>query len=265
MTSAANGPTLLIATRKGLWFLDGAPDRASWTLTGPQFLGGDKDGTPDGPKVHSVIVDPRDANHLYISMSGGGTFESTDAGGNWHPLNKGVLVTFGPESYPEFSQDPHCVRMHPLQPDRLFQQNHCGVYRLDRPARKWVRIGDNMPKSIGDVGFPMVVHPRNADIAWVMPMNGTTVWPRTAPQGKPAVYITRNAGAKWQRQDTGMPRSQAWWTVKRQAMTNDTQGAVGLYFGTTSGDLWLSRDEGQRWACIARHLPEIYSLEVAER
>jgi hypothetical protein len=96
-------------------------------------------------------------------------------------------------------------------------------------------------------------------------MNGTMVWPRTAPAGTPAVYVTRNGGTRWQRQDTGLPRSQAWWTVKRQAMTSDTQASVGLYFGTTSGEVWLSRDEGKRWACIARHLPEIYSVEVAER
>jgi photosystem II stability/assembly factor-like uncharacterized protein len=96
-------------------------------------------------------------------------------------------------------------------------------------------------------------------------MDGTMVWPRTAPAGKPAVYVTHNGGNKWQRQDAGMPKTQAWWTVKRQAMTSDTQSTVGLYFGTTSGELWLSRDEGRKWACIGRHLPEIYSVEVAER
>ena len=158
--------------------------------------------------------------------------------------------------------DPHCVRLCPSNPDRLYQQNHCGIYRLDRPSNEWTRIGKNMPKQVGDVGFPMVVHPRDDDTAWVFPMDGQTVWPRTSPDGKPSVYVTRNGGKRWQRLDTGMPGSQAWWTVKRQAMTADAQDPVGLYLGTTSGGLGMSRDEGKRWACIARNLPEIYAVEA---
>ena len=159
--------------------------------------------------------------------------------------------------------DPHCVRLCPSNPDRLYQQNHCGIYRLDRPSDQWVRIGKNMPKAIGDIGFPMVVHPRNADIAWVFPMDGSTVWPRVALGGKPAAYVTRNAGKSWSRLDKGFPRADAWWTVKRQAMSRDAHDPVGLYVGTTSGEIWASRTEGQGWACIARHLPEIYSIEAA--
>jgi photosystem II stability/assembly factor-like uncharacterized protein len=154
--------------------------------------------------------------------------------------------------------------MCPSDPDRLYQQNHCGIYRLDRPSHEWTRIGKSMPKSVGDIGFPMVVHPRDADTAWVFPMDGTAVWPRTSPDGKPAAYVTRNGGKTWQRLDAGLPKNQAWWTVKRQAMTADARDPVGLYLGTTSGELWISRDEGRRWACIARHLPEIYAVETAE-
>jgi hypothetical protein len=160
--------------------------------------------------------------------------------------------------------DPHCVRLCPSNPDRLYQQNHCGIYRLDRPADQWQRIGRSMPAAVGDIGFPMVVHPRDADVAWVFPMDGTTVWPRTSPDGKPAVYGTRDGGETWQRLDAGLPGSQAWWTVKRQAMTADSRDPVGLYFGTTSGELWMSRDEGRQWECIATHLPEIYAVETAE-
>ena len=154
--------------------------------------------------------------------------------------------------------------MCPGNPDRLYQQNHCGIYRIDRPSDTWVRIGRSMPARVGDIGFPMVVHPRDDKVAWVLPMNGTTVWPRTSPEGKPAVYVTRNAGKTWQRQDAGMPASQAWWTVKRQAMCADVRETVGLYFGTTSGELWMSRDEGRQWRCLARHLPEIYAVEAAQ-
>jgi molybdopterin converting factor small subunit len=121
--------------------------------------------------------------------------------------------------------DPHCVRVCPSNPDRLYQQNHCGIYRLDRPGDQWLRIGRKMPRRVGDIGFPMVVHPRDADTAWVFPMDGTDVWPRTSPQGKPAAYVTRNGGRSWQRLDGGLPESQAWWTVKRQAMTGDARSA----------------------------------------
>jgi photosystem II stability/assembly factor-like uncharacterized protein len=228
-----------------------------------KWMGGPQDGTPDGPKLHSIIVDPRDAAHLYIGMSSGGVHESRDAGRSWAPLVRGLEVVEDLDPANITFHDPHCVRLCPSQPDRLYQQNHCGIYRIDRPANDWRRIGKSMPKRVGDIGFPMVVHPRDADTVWVFPMDGTTVWPRTSPQGLPGVYVTRNAGKSWQRLDTGLPDAQAWWTVKRQAMTADARDPVGLYFGTTSGELWASRDEGARWNCIARHLPEIYAVEAA--
>ena len=232
----------------------------------PQYrawMGSVQDGTPDGPKMHSIIVDPRDPAHLYFAMSGGGVHETRDRGRTWTPLVKGMEVVEGFDAANIAFHDPHCVRLCPSNPDRLYQQNHCGIYRLDRPSSEWTRIGKNMPKQVGDVGFPMVVHPRDADTAWVLPMDGQTVWPRTSPQGKPCVFVTHNGGKRWQRLDAGLPKGQAWWTVKRQAMAADAQDPVGLYFGTTSGELWMSRDEGQRWTCIARHLPEIYAVEAA--
>jgi hypothetical protein len=228
-----------------------------------KWMGTVQDGTPDGPKLHSIIVDPRDARHLYFAMSGGGVHESVDGGRSFAPLVDGLEVVEGFDPKEVTFHDPHCVRLCLTNPDRLYQQNHCGIYRLDRPSTQWMRIGKAMPKRVGDVGFPMVVHPRDADTVWVFPMDGATVWPRTSPEGKPAVYLTRNAGKTWRRLDDGLPEQQAWWTVKRQAMTADTLDPAGVYFGTTSGELWASRDEGDRWACIARHLPEIYAVEAA--
>jgi photosystem II stability/assembly factor-like uncharacterized protein len=229
-----------------------------------EWMGSVQDGTPDGPKLHSIIVDPRDPKHLYFGMSGGGVHESTDGGKTFAPLIDGMEVVEGFDPATVTFHDPHCVRLCPSNPDRLYQQNHCGIYRLDRPGRQWVRIGRSMPKRVGDVGFTMTVHPRDADTAWVFPMDGQTVWPRTSPEGIPSAYVTRNGGKTWQRLDKGMPQRQAWWTVKRQAMSADVGDPVGLYFGTTSGELWMSRDEGKRWTCIAQHLPEIYSVETAE-
>jgi hypothetical protein len=268
------------ADQPGVWYAGTSPQGlfrsedggVSWEPFSPinddpqyrRWMGTVQDGTPDGPKLHSIIVDPRDPEHLYLAMSGGGVHESADGGRSFTPLLQGLAVVEGFDPGEPTFHDPHCVRLCPSQPDRLYQQNHCGIYRLDRPADTWQRIGSTLPAAVGDIGFPLVVHPRDADTAWVFPMDGTTVWPRTSPDGKPAVYATHDGGASWQRLDAGLPASQAWWTVKRQAMTGDGLDPVGLYFGTTSGELWLSRDEGRDWQCIARHLPEIYAVEVAE-
>jgi photosystem II stability/assembly factor-like uncharacterized protein len=218
------------------------------------------ENTPDGSMLHSVIVDPRDPAHLYLGLSSGGVFESTDGGRDWHPLNAGCEMTFSPVEEPEFGHDPHCVRLHPLRPDRLYQQNHCGIYRMERAEGRWLRIGDNMPRTVGDIGFPIELHPRDPDTAWVFPMDGTDVWPRTSPDGRPAAYVTRDAGASWTRLDHGLP-ARGWTTVKRQAMTVDEGDPVGVYFGTTCGEVWASTDEGTSWTRIAGHLPEIYSVE----
>jgi photosystem II stability/assembly factor-like uncharacterized protein len=271
------------ASQPGVWYAGTSPqglfrsedDGVTWApVSGyndhpdqPTWAGGDKDQTPDGGKLHSVLVDPRDARHLYAGMSGGGFFESKDEGATWQPLSRGVENQYLPK-LPDgqehtFGDDPHCVALHPLRPDRLWQQNHFGIYRLDRDqGERWTRVGRAMPAEVGDIGFNMVLHAREPDTAWVFPMDGTTVWPRTSPGGKPALYMTRDGGASWSRQDVGFPSEQAWWTVKRQAMAADARDPVGLYLGTTSGEVWASVDEGRTFACLARHLPEIYAVTV---
>ncbi|HET6923689.1 MAG TPA: hypothetical protein VFI16_11140 [Anaeromyxobacteraceae bacterium] len=229
-----------------------------------KWMGAVEQGTPDGPKLHSVIVDPRDPAHLYLGMSSGGVHESLDGGRHWRSLVKGLEVVEQLDPARLDFHDPHVVRLCPARPDRLYQQNHCGIYRLDRPSDEWVRIGKAMPKAVGDIGFPLALHPRDPDSLWVFPMDGSGVWPRTSPGGKPAAYVSRDGGRSWKRLDAGFPRRDAWWTVKRQAMTADAHQPVGLYLGTTSGEVWASRDEGKRWTCLARHLPEIYAVEAAE-
>src|SRR5688572_3577503 len=243
------------ATWTGVDGFNEHPKRKTW-------CGGDQDGTPDGPKLHSVLVDPRDPKHLLIAMSSGGVFESTSGGADWRPLNKGVRADFLPDPYPEYGHDPHCVRFAGGNPDRIYQQNHCGLFRLDRPGDMWTDIGTGMPKSVGAIGLPLAVHPTDPQTLWVFPMDGTDVWPRVSPGGRPAAYRSLDGGQTWRRQDVGMPKNQAWWTVKRQAMTTDAREPAGVYFGTTSGEVWGSRDEGRTWRCLARHLPEIYSVEA---
>ena len=229
-----------------------------------QWMGAQENGTPDGPTLHSINIDPRDRNHLYVGMSSGGVHESLDRGATWKALVQGMEVVAGFPADKLYVHDPHCMRLCPSNPDRLYQQNHCGIYRLDRPGEVWTRIGKAMPAKIGDVGFPMVVHPRNDKVCWVFPMDGSSVWPRVSIGGKPAAYTTRNGGKSWQRLDQGMPTKDAWWTVKRQAMCGDARDPMGLYAGTTSGEVWASRDEGRSWRRIARHLPQIHAVECAE-
>ena len=220
-------------------------------------------GTPDGALLNRIVIDPRDPAHMYIATSSGGVFESCDRAAGWAPLNKNVETVFLPESFPEYGQDAHDIALAPTNPDRIWQQNHCGIYRLDRPSDTWERIGKAMPPEIGDIGFTIVPHPHDANTAWVFPMDGTDVWPRVSPGGLPAVYRTADAGASWERQDKGFPAAQGWFTVKRQAFCADTAQPVGLYLGTTGGELWMSDDEGGSWRQIAAHLPEIYSVVAA--
>lgn len=224
----------------------------------PKWTAGD--APPDGARLHSIEIDRRDARHMLVGLSGGGVFESNDGGRDWHPLNRGCDAEFLPAEA-EYGHDPHCVRFHPANPDRIYQQNHCGIYRMDRPSNEWIRIGRNMPPEVGDIGFPIVVHPTDPDTAWVFPMDGTSVWPRTSPGGKPAVYRTRDAGATWERQDRGLPEANGWFTVYRQSMT--LAPPERLYFGTTSGEVWGSEDGGANWRQIAAHLPRIQSVEWA--
>lgn len=229
------------------------PMYASWTEGG---------GTPGGQILHSILLDPKDHNRMYFGISIGGVFESKDNGANWTPLNKGVEIVFSPVEDPEWGHDPHCVAQSQVNANILYHQNHCGIYRIERPSDRWIRIGENMPKEIGDIGFPIVIHPRDPNCIWVFPMDGTEVWPRTSPGGKPAVYNSVDGGKSWNRQDKGLPASDAYFTVKRQAMDCDSHEDIGIYFGTSQGEVWASIDNGSTWNCIVKHLPEIYSIKV---
>ena len=200
--------------------------------------------------------------HLYVGMSSGGVFESLDEGKTWEPLNKGLVIDFVPDD-PDFGHDPHCVVMSPTNPDRLWQQNHCGVFVMDREDGEWRRVGETIPEGVGDIGFPIVTHPRDPDVAYVFPMDGTSVWARTSPGAAPAIMRTRDGGATWERLDRGLPRENAWWTVKRQCMAQDAHEPLAVYLGTTNGEIWGSVNEGRSWRNLARHLPHVYSLEVA--
>ncbi len=243
-------------TWEGVVGFNAHPSRAQW-------VGALEEGPPDGATLHSIMIDPRDPKHLYFCLSAGGVFETTTRGADWAPFNQGLVSDFLQDPEAEYGHDPHCMRMHPSVPDRLYQQNHCGVYRMDRAAGRWVRLGLGLPNGFSDHGFPIVLHPRDPDIAWVFPVEGFPHG-RVPQGGKPAAYITRDGGKTWKRQAKGMPAKHGWFTVKRQAMSVDAHDPVGVYFGTTGGEVWASSDEGRSWDRVMTSLPEIYSVEAAE-
>ena len=242
-------------TWEGVTGFNAHPQRKAW-------CGGDQDGTPDGPKMHSVIVDPRDPAHMYIGMSSGGVFESTDAGNDWKPLNQGVAATSSRSPIRSSDTTRIACACRAIPTGSTSRTIAASIASTGR-RRAGSASATTCRRSVGDIGLPMVAHPHDPETAWVFPMDGTDVWPRTSPGGKPAAYRTRDGGKTWKRQADGMPKAQAWWTVKRQAMTADAFTIAGVYFGTTSGEVWGSRDEGRSWRRLADHLPEIYAVETA--
>jgi hypothetical protein len=164
-------------------------------------LGGWRSGRNTGRAENAFDPDRSAGFQPHTGMSSGGVFESTNGGADWKPLNAGCAADFIPTPDPEYGHDPHNLQLHPLQPGRLCQQNHCGIYRMDRSEGRWKRIGERMPKSIGDIGFPILLDPRDPEWVWVFPMDGTSVWPRTNPGGRPALYRTANGGKTWKRLD----------------------------------------------------------------
>jgi hypothetical protein len=178
-------------TWNGVAGFNARPEWWDWTNGGAP-------GSPEGALLHSIVVDPRDAEHLYVSMSSGGTFESFDGGRHWKPLNKGVAADFLPVKDPEYGHDPHCMIQHPGDPERLYQQNHCGIYRLDRARTDtWERIGLRMPKTVGDIGFPVVPHPTDPDTVWVFPAGSRCR--RRGRSRPPTSWCPSTSAGRWTR------------------------------------------------------------------
>lgn len=211
-----------------------------------------------GLALHTVLLDPKDRRRLYIAISSGGVYRSEDGGQNWTAQNRGVRCTFTPNKYPEFGQCVHKIALHPGRPERLFLQNHWGLYRSDDYAESWIDIANGVPS---DFGFPILVHPRKPECVYVIPVESDEF--RCASEGRLRVYRTRNAGASWESLMRGLPQKGAYETVLRDALTNDDLDPVGFYFGTRSGQLFGSRDEGRSWQKILEGMPSIVCIRCA--
>lgn len=229
------------------------PSRPEWNPGGAGLI------------LHSLVLDPADQKKIWVGISAAGVFATEDGGVTWETRNRGTRADFMPEgqNYPEFGQCVHCLVMAPGGGGRLYQQNHCGMYRSDDGGRSWESIERGLPSSFG---FPAAVHPRDPDGLYLIPLNGD-IKGRFMPDGNAAVWRTRDAGANWQARREGLPQGGAYFNVLRQAMATDMLEPAGVYFGTNAGGLYASSDEGETWDCVAPYLPTITSVEtlVTER
>jgi photosystem II stability/assembly factor-like uncharacterized protein len=222
-----------------------------------------------GMCTHSIQFDPQNDQTMYVGISAAGVFRSEDGGGSWTPANKGTAADFMPDDpFPELGQCVHKVLVHPAKTERLWQQNHCGVYRTDDKGESWERLEDNgLPSSFG---FPIAIHHRDPDMAFVIPEDSARGsagevggGDRVTSDGRLGVYRTQDGGKSWELASNGLPE-QAWVEVLREGMSSDRLDPVGIYFGTKSGSVFVSPNEGDEWIEAARHLPAVLSVEVAE-
>ena len=208
--------------------------------------------------LHTIVPHPTDLERMWVGISAVGVFETRDGGASWEPRNRGVRADFMPGPEPITGQCVHKFAPAAGEPETLYQQNHCGVYRSDNGGTSWQEITPGLPS---EFGFPLVAHPRDPATAWVIPLNGADKG-RYMPDGRAAVWRTRDRGASWTRHDNGLPNRDAFLSVLREAMARDTLDPVGITFGTSTGQLWHSPDEGDTWRLITDTLPEIWSVEA---
>jgi photosystem II stability/assembly factor-like uncharacterized protein len=209
--------------------------------------------------LHSIVPHPTDQSRVWVGISAVGAFETRDGGATWETRNKGVRADFNPDKYPEFGQCVHKLVMAADGGELLYQQNHCGVYRSADGGRQWDEITSGLPSQFG---FPMVAHPRDPETVWTIPLNGDDRG-RYMPDGSAGVWRTHDGGSSWIRSADGLPQHDAYLAVLREAMAVDRQDPVGVFFGTSTGQLYGSIDEGRTWNLAADNLPAIWSVEAA--
>jgi photosystem II stability/assembly factor-like uncharacterized protein len=211
-----------------------------------------------GLMVHSICPDTVNPKRIFVGISAAGMFRSDDGGDTWTPKNVGVRADFLPDKFPPVGQCVHHLEQHPSQPDVLYQQNHCGVYRTENAGDSWIDISDGLPSRFG---FPIVVLPGNGDTIFVVPEEGSEA--RMTPGGRFGVYRSRNRGAAWEQLTEGLPQANSFPHVYRAAACADALQPAGIYLGTQGGQLLASRNEGDSWDTIFNWLPPIYSVQAA--
>ena len=207
--------------------------------------------------LHTVLLDPSDANRMFVAISAAGVFRTDDAGKTWRPVNKGLVSVGMAEPGAKVGHCVHRLAMHPARPSVLFMQKHWDVMRSDDGGESWHEVSGNLPS---DFGFPIDVHAHEPDTIYVVPIESDAV--HYPPEGKLRVYRSRTGGNEWEALTTGLPQRDCYVNVLRDAMAVDSLDSCGVYFGTTGGQVYVSADAGDSWAPIVRDLPAVLSVEV---
>jgi photosystem II stability/assembly factor-like uncharacterized protein len=211
-----------------------------------------------GMCLHTIVLDPTDANRIYVAISAAGAFRTDDGGATWLPINKGLVSPWElPDPQAEVGHCVHSIAMHKNRPGVLFMQKHWDVMRSDNAGDLWRDISGNLPS---DFGFPIAVHAHEPETVYVVPIKSDSE--HFPPEGKLRVYRSRAGGTEWEALTDGLPQSDCYVNVLRDAMAVDTLNSCGIYFGTTGGQVYVSPDGGDHWRTIVHDLPAVLSVEV---
>lgn len=233
---------------------------ASWNeLSGLRGHGSGAHWQPGagGMCLHTIVLDPTNANRMYIAISAAGAFRTEDGGATWTPINKGLRSAQIPDQDAEVGHCVHRIAMHPSNPKRLYMQKHWDVMRSDDGGDNWHEVSGNLPT---DFGFPIDVHAHEPNTIYVVPI--TSDAHHFPPDGKLRVYRSRSGGDEWEALGKGLPEKDCYVNVLRDAMAIDRLDSCGVYFGTTGGQVYVSSDSGDNWMPIVHDLPAVLSVEV---
>jgi photosystem II stability/assembly factor-like uncharacterized protein len=210
-----------------------------------------------GLGLHTILIDPTNPKRMFIAISAAGCFRTEDGGETWKPVNRGLRSQYIPDPNAEIGHCVHRIAMHPSRPNTLFMQKHWDVMRSDDGGENWREVSGNLPS---DFGFPVDVHAHEPDTVYVVPIKSDSE--HYPPEGKLRVYRSRSGGNEWEALTKGLPQSDCYVNILRDAMAVDTLDPCGIYFGTTGGQVYVSPDGGDSWSPIVRDLPAVLSVEV---
>jgi hypothetical protein len=232
----------------------------SWhELPGLRKHGSGRDWTPGagGMCLHTILLDPTSPDRMFIAISAAGAFRTDDGGNTWRPINQGLRSEHIPDPVAEVGHCVHHIAMHNQRPGVLFMQKHWDVMRSDDAGDSWHEVSGNLPT---DFGFAIDVHAHEPETIYVVPIKSDSE--HYPPDAKLRVYRSRTGGNEWEPLTNGLPQSDCYVNVLRDAMAVDSLDSCGLYFGTTGGQVYASADAGDNWKAIVRDLPAVLSIEV---
>jgi len=210
-----------------------------------------------GMCLHTIILDPKNPNRVFIAISAAGAFRTDDGGKTWKPINRGLHSQYIPDPKAEVGHCVHHIAMNPSRPGVLFMQKHWDIMRSDDAGENWREVSGNLPT---DFGFVIDVHAHEPETIYVVPIKSDGE--HFVPDGRLRVYRSRTGGDEWEALTNGLPQSNCYVNVLRDAMAVDSLDSCGVYFGTTGGQVYCSADAGNTWNPIVRDLPAVLSVEV---